>query len=205
MGKKGRQSAARRAVALALTVILTFEALFSNGVSIAIAEEINDTGGVSQQGLTLETTPEQGEGEKTDGTETEPTTEVESKTESATEPEPESETNSTPETETTPEDGGAGEPETEPAPRAVEAWDWTGRTDSLVPGVAFHWANNTIAYVLYNVLPAPDATLIQIFGGSQTRVLMAVGFSLCILVPAIIQLNLRLKKAGGSPTPTWKR
>ena len=69
--------------------------------------------------------------------------------------------------------------------------------------MAFHWANNTIAYVLYNVLPAPDATLIQIFGGSQTRVLMAVGFSLCILVPAIIQLNLRLKKAGGSPTPTW--
>lgn len=79
------------------------------------------------------------------------------------------------------------------------------RTDSLVPGVAFHWANNTIAYVLYNVLPAPDATLIQIFGGSQTRVLMAVGFSLCILVPAIIQLNLRMKKAGGSPTPKWKR
>ncbi|WP_417228532.1 SpaA isopeptide-forming pilin-related protein [Thermophilibacter sp.] len=132
MGKKGRQSAARRAVALALTVILTFEALFSNGVSIAIAEEINETGGVSQQGLTLETTPEQGEGEKTDGTETEPTTEVESNTESATEPEPESETNSTPETETTPEDGDAGEPETEPAPRAVEAWDWTGRTDNLV-------------------------------------------------------------------------
>lgn len=69
------------------------------------------------------------------------------------------------------------------------------RTDSLVPGVAFHWANNTIAYAAYNIMPAPEAPLIEIFGGSQRAVLMAVGFSLCILIPAIIQLNLRLKKA----------
>lgn len=69
------------------------------------------------------------------------------------------------------------------------------RTDSVVPGVAYHWANNTIAYVAYNVIPVPDAPLIALFGGSQRAVLMAVGFSLCIFIPAIIQLNQRLKKA----------
>ena len=131
MGKRGRQSAARRAVALALTVILTFEALFSNGVSIAIAEEYNDTGGVSQQGLTLEADLEQGEGEKADGTETEPTTEVETETEteSTTEAEPGAEADPKPEAEKNPE--AEGEPEPAPALRAVEAWDWTGRTDNL--------------------------------------------------------------------------
>lgn len=71
------------------------------------------------------------------------------------------------------------------------------RTDSVVPGVAFHWANNTIAYVGYNVLPVPDAPLSSYFGGSQQAVLMAVGFSLCIFIPALIQLNLRLRKAQG--------
>jgi hypothetical protein len=30
--------------------------------------------------------------------------------------------------------------------------------------------------------------------GSQQRVLMALGFSLCIFLPALFQLNLRLKK-----------
>ena len=45
------------------------------------------------------------------------------------------------------------------------------RTDSIVPGVVYHWVNNTIAYVL-----------------------MAVAFSLCILIPSIYQLNLRMKK-----------
>ena len=69
------------------------------------------------------------------------------------------------------------------------------RTDSIVPGVAYHWANNTIAYVLYNIMPAPDAPLIVLFGGSQRAVIMAVVFSLCILLPAILQLNLRMKKA----------
>lgn len=79
------------------------------------------------------------------------------------------------------------------------------RTDSLVPGVAYHWANNTIAYVLYNIMPAPDEPLASLFGGSQARVLMALGFSLCILIPAIVQLNMRLRKAGEGAEPSWKR
>lgn len=67
------------------------------------------------------------------------------------------------------------------------------RTDSIVPGVVYHWVNNTVAYVLYNLYPNPELTLMDLFG-SQQRVLMALGFSLCIFLPALFQLNLRLKK-----------
>ena len=67
------------------------------------------------------------------------------------------------------------------------------RTDSIVPGVVFHWVNNTVAYVLYNVYPNPDITLLDLFG-TQRTVLMALGFSLCIFLPSLYQLNLRLKK-----------
>lgn len=66
------------------------------------------------------------------------------------------------------------------------------RTDSIVPGVVWHWVNNTIAYVVYN-LTNTDETLLEFFG-SQQRVLMAVGFSLMIFLPALYQLNLRLSK-----------
>jgi len=67
------------------------------------------------------------------------------------------------------------------------------RTDSIVPGVVYHWVNNTVAYVMYNLYPDPDLTLIELFG-SQRTVLMAVMFSLCLLAPSLFQLNLRLKK-----------
>ena len=66
------------------------------------------------------------------------------------------------------------------------------RTDSIIPGVIWHWVNNTVAYVMYN-LTNPDETLLEYFG-SQQRVLMAVGFSLMIFLPALYQLNQRLRK-----------
>jgi hypothetical protein len=68
------------------------------------------------------------------------------------------------------------------------------RTDSILPGVAFHWVNNSIAYVLYNLYPNPQMKLIDFFG-SQRTVAAALLFSLFILLPAIYQLHLRLKKA----------
>ena len=68
------------------------------------------------------------------------------------------------------------------------------RTDSIVPGVVYHWVNNTIAYVLFAFYPDPDMKLMDFFGGSQRTVLLAVAFSLCILVPSIYQLNLRMRK-----------
>ena len=67
------------------------------------------------------------------------------------------------------------------------------RTDSIVPGVVYHWVNNTVAYVLYNLYPDPDMTLLDLFG-SQQRVMMALVFSLLIFLPALYQLNLRLRK-----------
>ena len=67
------------------------------------------------------------------------------------------------------------------------------RTDSIVPGVVYHWVNNTVAYVLYNFYPDPDMKLIDLFGNERT-VLMALGFSLLIFLPALFQLNLRLRK-----------
>ena len=69
------------------------------------------------------------------------------------------------------------------------------RTGSILPGVAYHWANNSVAYVLYNIYPSSDIRLADIFGGSQQRVLMAVGFSLLILIPAVYQLHLWMKRA----------
>ena len=68
------------------------------------------------------------------------------------------------------------------------------RTDSIVPGIAFHWVNNSLAYVLYNLYPDPQLKLIDLFG-SQRTVAAAVLFSLFMLLPALYQLNLRLKKA----------
>ena len=67
------------------------------------------------------------------------------------------------------------------------------RTDSIVPGVVYHWINNSVAYVMYNLYPNPEMTLTDLFGNERT-VLMAVGFSLCILLPALFQLNMRLEK-----------
>ena len=68
------------------------------------------------------------------------------------------------------------------------------RTGSILPGVAYHWANNSIAYIMYNIYPNPDMKLIEVLG-SQQHVLMAVGFSLLILVPAIYQLHLWMRRA----------
>ena len=67
------------------------------------------------------------------------------------------------------------------------------RTDSIVPGVVYHWINNSVAYVMYNLYPDPEMTLTDLFGNERT-VLMAVGFSLCLFLPALFQLNLRLQK-----------
>ena len=67
------------------------------------------------------------------------------------------------------------------------------RTDSIIPGIVYHWINNSVAYVMYNLYPNPDITLTDLFGSERT-VLMAVGFSLLIFLPALFQLNARLEK-----------
>lgn len=68
------------------------------------------------------------------------------------------------------------------------------RTDSVIPGIVYHWINNSIAYVVYNFYPDPSLHLVDLFG-SQRSVAAAVVFSLFILLPSLFQLNLRLRKA----------
>jgi hypothetical protein len=69
------------------------------------------------------------------------------------------------------------------------------RTDSIIPGVVYHWVNNSVAYAMYKisivVYGTGDPTLGDMFGPS---VLMAVVFSIMMLLPALYQLNLRMKK-----------
>ena len=67
------------------------------------------------------------------------------------------------------------------------------RTGSIVPGVAYHWANNTAAYVLFHVYHNPQS-LQDIVGQGMRPALMALLFSLCILLPALFQLHQRMRR-----------
>ena len=68
-------------------------------------------------------------------------------------------------------------------------------TGSILPGVAYHWANNSIAFVMFAFYPDPDMKLVDIFKGSELHVYMALGFSLLILLPALFQLHLWMRRA----------
>ena len=71
------------------------------------------------------------------------------------------------------------------------------RTNSIVPGIVFHWVNNTAAYVIANVIPNSEhARLVDVLGGEQRSVWLALGFSLCLFLPALFQLWQRMKKVG---------
>ena len=69
------------------------------------------------------------------------------------------------------------------------------RTGSIAPGIAFHWANNTAAYLLFRAYPDPSLRLVDLFSGQQRAVGAAVIFSLFILLPALFQLHLRMRRA----------
>ncbi len=69
------------------------------------------------------------------------------------------------------------------------------RTDSILPGVVFHWMNNSIAFAAFNLYPqTSDATLTELLG-SERMVWYAVGCSLLIMLPALFQLAIRMRKA----------
>lgn len=68
------------------------------------------------------------------------------------------------------------------------------RTGSMVPGIVVHFVNNTVAYVTCVLHPGgADLKLADLFG-SSAHVILAVAFSLLILLPALYQLQLRMKK-----------
>lgn len=68
------------------------------------------------------------------------------------------------------------------------------RTGSILPGMVYHWVNNSVAFAIGFATQNSDAQLIDLFGGDAMRMLMAVGFSLLILLPALFQLNIWLKR-----------
>ena len=68
------------------------------------------------------------------------------------------------------------------------------RTGSIIPGIVYHWVNNTVAYVGENLLPGQTDHLSDLFGGNQQSMMLSVLFSLCIFVPAIYQLHLNMRK-----------
>lgn len=70
------------------------------------------------------------------------------------------------------------------------------RTDSIIPGMAFHWAINTVSFIFCRMMPNhADSKFIDLFGGNSHTMLLAVLFSLCIALPSLFQLATRLKKA----------
>lgn len=70
------------------------------------------------------------------------------------------------------------------------------RTGSILPAVVFHWANNTVAYLIAVAYPGDEVKLVDIFSGNETAVILSVVFSLCIFIPALFQLNIWTKKRG---------
>lgn len=70
------------------------------------------------------------------------------------------------------------------------------RTGSILPGVMFHWVNNTVAYVMFNAMPQmADGKLIDLFNGDQKMMVLGIIFSLFILIPGVLQLNYRMKRS----------
>ena len=70
------------------------------------------------------------------------------------------------------------------------------RTKSVLPGIVLHWVNNTIAYLMFNLMPhMADGKLIDYFHGSERSMYLGLLFSFCILVPALFQLSIRMKQA----------
>lgn len=70
------------------------------------------------------------------------------------------------------------------------------RTGSILPGVALHWVNNTVVYILCMLFPQVASTggLESLFGNSQKSVVLSLIFSMFIFLPALYQLNMRMKK-----------
>ena len=69
------------------------------------------------------------------------------------------------------------------------------RTGSIVPGVVFHWVNNSIAVFIFRLMPsAASLTLTEFYGGDMKRVAAMLCFSLMVAGAAFYQLHLRLRR-----------
>lgn len=69
------------------------------------------------------------------------------------------------------------------------------RSGSIIPGIVYHWVNNTVAYLMYNLMPQmADGKLIDLFHGNTQTMLLGIFFSLCIFIPSLYQLYVRMER-----------
>ena len=67
------------------------------------------------------------------------------------------------------------------------------RTHSIIPGLAWHWANNSVAYAMYKLMPdMNDGQLIDLFHGDDKLMYMGLFCSLLVLLPSLFQLYKRM-------------
>ena len=72
-------------------------------------------------------------------------------------------------------------------------------TGSIVPGVIIHFVNNTVSYIVAKLfIHNPDISLLEIYGGNNTHVLLSVAFSFMIFIPAIYQIWRSTSKSANS-------
>lgn len=70
------------------------------------------------------------------------------------------------------------------------------RTRSVLPGIVLHWVNNSTAYIMFHLMPdMEDGKLIDFFHGNEKTMYLGLFFSICIFVPAVLQLAARMKRA----------
>ena len=73
------------------------------------------------------------------------------------------------------------------------------RTKSIVPGIAFHWINNTVAYIMYKIMPdMADGKLIDLFHGDGKTMALGIVFSMLIFIPSLLQVIVSMRKKGMS-------
>ena len=69
------------------------------------------------------------------------------------------------------------------------------RTGSVVPGIVIHGTNNLAVFILGGVMSASgDVTLSDLYGGNALHVGLGILFSLFILLPALLQLHVSMKR-----------
>lgn len=70
------------------------------------------------------------------------------------------------------------------------------RTSSVVPGILLHWINNTVAYLMFHLMPQfGDGKLIDFFHGNESLMYKGLGCSLLIILPSLFQIARRMKQA----------
>lgn len=71
------------------------------------------------------------------------------------------------------------------------------RTRSVIPGIAFHWVNNSVAYAMFNLMPQmQDGMFTNMFHTADHKLMIwGLVCSVFILVPSILQLYIKMKPA----------